>query len=180
MGDRGPFALGQRLRHLAGEARVDGAVLAPREPQLLARLVAEDDVLLRNPQALEVPAQEGRHHAVAGRGEFARRGGIVDCFPPSAELPVRIEFFGDEIESVQEFDPLTGEKTAALDGIRAAFGFSPAEALAYFERGLDAQASMLGLNDIFWISGVIFLVIVPLIWLAKPVKGTGGGAVAAH
>ena len=69
---------------------------------------------------------------------------------------------------------------AALDGIRAAFGFSPAEALAYFERGLDAQASMLGLNDIFWISGVIFLVIVPLIWLAKPVKGTGGGAVAAH
>ena len=70
--------------------------------------------------------------------------------------------------------------TAALDGIRATFGFDPAQALAYFERGLDAQASMLGLNDIFWISGVIFVVIVPLIWLAKPVKGTGGGAVAAH
>jgi transcription-repair coupling factor (superfamily II helicase) len=42
---------------------------------------------------------------VAGRGEFARRGGIVDVFPPSAPLPVRIEFFGDEIDSMRAFDP---------------------------------------------------------------------------
>ena len=47
---------------------------------------------------------------VAGRGEFARRGGIVDCFPPSAELPVRIEFFGDEIDSLRRFDP-TDQRT---------------------------------------------------------------------
>ena len=42
---------------------------------------------------------------VAGRGEFARRGGIVDVFPPSLDLPVRIEFFGDEIDSLRAFDP---------------------------------------------------------------------------
>ncbi len=42
---------------------------------------------------------------VAGRREFARRGGIVDVFPPSASLPVRIEFFGDEIDSLRAFDP---------------------------------------------------------------------------
>jgi transcription-repair coupling factor (superfamily II helicase) len=42
---------------------------------------------------------------VAGRGEFARRGGIVDVFPPSASLPVRIEFFGDEVDSLRAFDP---------------------------------------------------------------------------
>jgi transcription-repair coupling factor (superfamily II helicase) len=42
---------------------------------------------------------------VAGRGEFARRGGIVDVFPPSAALPVRIELFGDEIDSMRAFDP---------------------------------------------------------------------------
>ena len=42
---------------------------------------------------------------VAGRGEFARRGGIVDVFPPSAPLPVRIELFGDEIDSMRAFDP---------------------------------------------------------------------------
>ena len=42
---------------------------------------------------------------VAGRGEFARRGGIVDVFPPSAPLPIRIEFFGDEVDSLRAFDP---------------------------------------------------------------------------
>src|SRR5206468_2973689 len=42
---------------------------------------------------------------VAGRGEFARRGGIVDVFPPSAELPVRVESFGDEIDSLRAFGP---------------------------------------------------------------------------
>ena len=42
---------------------------------------------------------------MAGRGEFARRGGIVDVFPPSAPLPVRIELFGDEIDSMRAFDP---------------------------------------------------------------------------
>ncbi|MFL5779388.1 MAG: transcription-repair coupling factor [Chloroflexota bacterium] len=47
---------------------------------------------------------------VAGRGEFARRGGIVDVFPPSLPLPVRIEFFGDEIESLRAFDP-TDQRT---------------------------------------------------------------------
>jgi transcription-repair coupling factor (superfamily II helicase) len=47
---------------------------------------------------------------VAGRGEFARRGGLVDVFPPSAELPVRIESFGDEIDSLRAFDP-TDQRT---------------------------------------------------------------------
>ncbi|HYO44428.1 MAG TPA: transcription-repair coupling factor, partial [Candidatus Limnocylindrales bacterium] len=49
---------------------------------------------------------------VAGRGEFARRGGIVDVFPPSAPLPVRIEFFGDEIDSLRAFDP-TDQRSVA-------------------------------------------------------------------
>ncbi len=44
---------------------------------------------------------------VAGRGEFARRGGIVDVFPAGQPLPVRIEWFGDEIESIRAFDPAT-------------------------------------------------------------------------
>jgi transcription-repair coupling factor (superfamily II helicase) len=42
---------------------------------------------------------------VGGRGEFARRGGIVDIFPAGQPLPVRIEWFGDEIESLRAFDP---------------------------------------------------------------------------
>ncbi len=42
---------------------------------------------------------------VSGRGEFARRGGIVDAFPPTSSFPVRVEFFGDEIDTIRSFDP---------------------------------------------------------------------------
>ncbi len=52
---------------------------------------------------------------VAGRGEFARRGGIVDVFPPSMELPIRIEFFGDEIDSLRAFDPTDQRTTGNVD-----------------------------------------------------------------
>ncbi|MFD6054683.1 transcription-repair coupling factor [Agromyces sp. NPDC060279] len=40
---------------------------------------------------------------VARRGEFAVRGGILDVFPPTADHPVRVEFFGDEIEELRAF-----------------------------------------------------------------------------
>ena len=40
-------------------------------------------------------------------GQVAHRGGIVDFFPPALERPARVEFFGDEIESVRTFDPVT-------------------------------------------------------------------------
>ncbi len=41
---------------------------------------------------------------VAGPGEFTSRGGIIDVFPLTAEYPVRLEFFGDEIDSMRTFD----------------------------------------------------------------------------
>jgi transcription-repair coupling factor (superfamily II helicase) len=44
---------------------------------------------------------------VSQKGEIALRGGIVDIFPPISPWPVRLEFFGDELESLREFDPLT-------------------------------------------------------------------------
>jgi transcription-repair coupling factor (superfamily II helicase) len=48
-----------------------------------------------------------REDPVAGIGEFSFRGGIVDMFSPSHEAPVRIEYFGDEIESIRQFEPST-------------------------------------------------------------------------
>ena len=54
---------------------------------------------------------------VAGRGEFARRGGIVDVFPPSMPLPIRIEFFGDEIDSLRAFDPTDQRTVSTVDRI---------------------------------------------------------------
>ena len=54
---------------------------------------------------------------VAGRGEFARRGGILDLFPPSAALPIRLEFFGDEIDSIRAFDPADQRTVRAVDAV---------------------------------------------------------------
>ncbi|MBF2016968.1 MAG: transcription-repair coupling factor [Rivularia sp. T60_A2020_040] len=48
-------------------------------------------------------------------GTWSRRGDIVDVFPVSSELPVRLEWFGDEIEQIREFDPST--QRSALDKI---------------------------------------------------------------
>ena len=46
-------------------------------------------------------------HLVENRGEFSVRGGIIDIFPSLNQNPIRLEFFGDEIESIREFDPET-------------------------------------------------------------------------
>jgi transcription-repair coupling factor (superfamily II helicase) len=40
-------------------------------------------------------------------GRFSRRGGIIDFFPPTSNLPVRVELFGDEVDSIRLFNPLT-------------------------------------------------------------------------
>ncbi|MCS6829159.1 MAG: transcription-repair coupling factor [bacterium] len=56
-----------------------------------------------------------REEMVAQRGQFSRRGGIVDVFPVHADEPVRLEFFGDEIERLQPFDPDSQRATAHLD-----------------------------------------------------------------
>ena len=41
------------------------------------------------------------------KGEFSLRGGILDIFPPTAPWPIRLEFFGDDLDSLRSFDPLT-------------------------------------------------------------------------
>ncbi|MFB2881630.1 transcription-repair coupling factor [Floridanema aerugineum] len=44
---------------------------------------------------------------VETEGQWSRRGDIIDVFPVSAELPVRLEWFGDDLEKIREFDPST-------------------------------------------------------------------------
>ncbi len=53
--------------------------------------------------------------AVESPGEFGRRGGILDVFPPDAEAPFRLEFFGDEIESIRQFSPQTQRSLGSAD-----------------------------------------------------------------
>jgi len=48
-------------------------------------------------------------------GQFTRRGGILVVYSPDADRPVRIEFFGDEIETIRKFDPETQRSQSGLD-----------------------------------------------------------------
>ncbi len=48
-------------------------------------------------------------------GEYALRGGILDVYSPEDERPVRIEFFGDEVESMRKFDPATQRSSNPVD-----------------------------------------------------------------
>ncbi len=48
-------------------------------------------------------------------GEFAHRGGLLDVYSPELDRPVRIELFGDEVESIRKFDPGTQRSAAVTD-----------------------------------------------------------------
>jgi transcription-repair coupling factor (superfamily II helicase) len=61
-----------------------------------------------------------RAQTVREPGEFAVRGGIIDLFPPGAEEPLRLDLFGDELEAVRAFDPMTQRTTQAKDGVTLA------------------------------------------------------------
>ena len=79
----------------------------PDRPRVLTRgdRVRQDDLLAELLRLGYEPVLE-----VAGRGEMARRGGLVDVFPAGADLPVRIELFGDEVDELRVFDP-TDQRT---------------------------------------------------------------------
>ncbi|HLV88647.1 MAG TPA: transcription-repair coupling factor [Candidatus Sulfotelmatobacter sp.] len=48
-------------------------------------------------------------------GQYALRGGILDVYSPEAERPVRVEFFGDEVESIRRFDPTSQRSSNPID-----------------------------------------------------------------
>jgi len=54
---------------------------------------------------------------VTRKGEFARRGGIVDVFPFGSYYPVRVDFFGEEIEEIKSFDPLTQKSVKSVSSV---------------------------------------------------------------
>ena len=56
-------------------------------------------------------------HTVVEAGEFARRGGLMDIFPSGAENPVRLDFFGDEVEEIRIFDAISQRTTGNLDAL---------------------------------------------------------------
>ncbi|MHA1543697.1 MAG: transcription-repair coupling factor [Alphaproteobacteria bacterium] len=59
-----------------------------------------------------------RVEAVAEPGDFAFRGSLVDLFPPHSDLPYRIDLFGDEVDTIRTFDPLSQRTREKVTGLK--------------------------------------------------------------
>jgi transcription-repair coupling factor (superfamily II helicase) len=123
----------ERVRALGRLARGDLDLLLVPAPALLtwlpsppemtagSRTVRCGDVLPPERFVLDcLHAGYRRVDTVAAPGEISRRGGIVDIYPPEADEPVRIELFGDTVESLRAFDPDHQRSTGSVD--RAVIG----------------------------------------------------------
>ena len=74
-------------------------------------------------------------------GEFSRRGGIVDLYSPAHDFPCRVEYFGDEIDTIRSFAPDTQRSTGRIDSYQligrsgiSAGGEADSDAIAYVEK----------------------------------------------
>ena len=117
-----------RIAVLYSLAKENARIHVASVPGLLQRTIPPE-VLLRAafeirsdstcpPEDLEdalVRCGYSRAEQVDGPGQFARRGGILDFFSPFSSDPVRIEFWGDEIDSMSSFDVLTQRRTDPLE-----------------------------------------------------------------
>src|SRR6185369_8309802 len=124
---RNPDASARRaaVLHAAGRGQLRAVVASPAgllRPVLNRTLFETRVVSLAvgdelTPEMLLEALDEGgyrRDDPVTSPGQVARRGGIVDIFPPDRERPVRLEFLGDIIESLREFDPDTQRGTETI------------------------------------------------------------------
>ncbi|TKD53010.1 transcription-repair coupling factor [Sphingomonas baiyangensis] len=84
--------------------------------QLVARLAPGERISLDKLAALLAGNGYVRTDTVHDAGEFAIRGGLVDLYPSGAEHALRLDFFGDEIESVRSFDPADQRTTGRVEG----------------------------------------------------------------
>ena len=123
--------MGRRLRllwRLRDPARAPAVIVAPVRA-LLQRLGSVEEaavpIVLSRGGRLDqqdlvsrlVALGYRREYQVEHRGELAVRGGIIDVYPSTAELPVRIDLWGDEVDRLTEFDPGDQRSVADLDDV---------------------------------------------------------------
>jgi len=124
-----PHLTGQRAR-AAGLLGAPGQVVVASLPALAERIPArsaragrlsvargervEQDFLVDRLAAMGYE----RVPQVEERGEMAVRGGLVDVYPSTADGPVRIDWFGDEVESIRAFSPFTQKTIRPLDAVQ--------------------------------------------------------------
>jgi transcription-repair coupling factor (superfamily II helicase) len=87
-----------------------------RVRQLVAKLAPGERIGLDKLSALLQANGYVRVDTVSDSGEFAVRGGLVDLFPSGSEQALRLDFFGDEIESLRTFSPEDQRTTGRVDG----------------------------------------------------------------
>jgi len=134
-----------------GEASAKASLLVVSAPAILQRVPSRTDLAragysARPGQDVAIADLE-RYFAVNGysrastvseRGEFAIRGGVIDVFPPGGEEPVRLDLFGDTLESIRAFDPETQRSTKQLksiDLLPVSEVLLDADAIARFRKG---------------------------------------------
>jgi transcription-repair coupling factor (superfamily II helicase) len=107
-----------RLKALTALLAREDVVVVASAPALLYRTakptVLQGSIRTLRPKATVDPLELERFFVLGGYryedpvttpGDFTRRGGILDVFPPALEWPIRIELVGDEIEEIRTFDP---------------------------------------------------------------------------
>jgi transcription-repair coupling factor (superfamily II helicase) len=87
-----------------------------RVRQLVARLAPGERIAIEKLAAMLQANGYARTDTVHDAGEFAIRGGIVDLFPGGEAEPLRLDFFGDEIETMRSFDPANQRTTGNIAG----------------------------------------------------------------
>lgn len=85
---------------------------AMAQPCSGGRLTSYDDALV----ALEMRGYENTGE-LDGPGTFATRGGVIDIYPGNLTYPVRLDFFGDELEEIRRIIPSTGQTVSSLDKV---------------------------------------------------------------
>ena len=119
-------ALSQRERGQTGAVMVVASVGALMQRTLGRNVMAEGSYTLRRGEQVELGEMLDMwrrlgyrfESAVYGPGVVSRRGGIIDIFPVGADLPARIEFWGNEIDSIRLFDPATQRSGDVVDSVQ--------------------------------------------------------------
>ncbi len=112
------FALAEG-RSAVTVASIPGLIQRTLPPETLRRAAFELDAggsyPIEDVEAALLRCGYTRTEQVEGPGQFARRGGILDFFSPSEHEPVRIEFWGDDVDSMGHFDVASQRRTESLE-----------------------------------------------------------------
>ncbi|KAA5804791.1 transcription-repair coupling factor [Alkalicaulis satelles] len=138
-------------------ATINGAVqrCAPREAMAAGGLAARPGDVMDSEALKSHLVMNGYSRAatVTERGDYAVRGGVIDVFPADAAEPVRLDFFGDTLESVRAFDPETQRTTRQLKAVR----FTPVSevlldpaAISRFRSGFLKRFGAAGSGDVVY------------------------------